>query len=130
MLNSIAEAALALHFTHMGKGCCALYLQCDLMWDAFHNNRLHILHRPLTTPPHSCRAPPPRDHGFPLRAVVPGIVGARQVKWLGRVVAAADESDILWQAKDYRAFAAGMDWDTVDFASMPAIQVGVRMSCR
>lgn len=26
--------------------------------------------------------PLPRDHGFPVRAVVPGIVGARNVKWL------------------------------------------------
>lgn len=25
----------------------------------------------------------PRDHGFPVRAIVPGVVGARNVKWLG-----------------------------------------------
>ena len=24
-----------------------------------------------------------RDHGFPLRAVAPGIIGARDDKWLG-----------------------------------------------
>ena len=66
---------------------------------------------------------PPSDHGFPLRAIVPGVVGARQVKWLGRVVAAHDECDSIWQAKDYKAFAPGTEWDTVDFASMPAIQV-------
>lgn len=29
--------------------------------------------------------PIPRDHGFPLRVVVPGVVGARNVKWLGKV---------------------------------------------
>lgn len=27
--------------------------------------------------------PLPRDHGFPLRVIVPGVVGARNVKWLG-----------------------------------------------
>lgn len=29
--------------------------------------------------------PIPRDHGFPVRAVVPGVVGARSVKWLAKV---------------------------------------------
>ncbi len=29
--------------------------------------------------------PIPRDHGFPIRAIVPGVVGARNVKWLGKV---------------------------------------------
>ena len=29
--------------------------------------------------------PLPRDHGFPLRALVPGWVGAASVKWLGRI---------------------------------------------
>ncbi|KAK9874923.1 hypothetical protein WA026_005738 [Henosepilachna vigintioctopunctata] len=28
--------------------------------------------------------PLPRDHGFPVRVIVPGVVGARNVKWLGR----------------------------------------------
>ena len=28
----------------------------------------------------------PRDHGFPLRAIAPGWVGASQIKWLGRIV--------------------------------------------
>lgn len=27
--------------------------------------------------------PIPRDHGYPIRVVVPGVVGARNVKWLG-----------------------------------------------
>ena len=27
----------------------------------------------------------PRDHGFPIRVIVPGVVGARNVKWLGTV---------------------------------------------
>ena len=28
--------------------------------------------------------PIPRDHGFPIRVIVPGVVGARSVKWLGK----------------------------------------------
>ena len=29
--------------------------------------------------------PIPRDHGYPIRACVPGVVGARNVKWLGKI---------------------------------------------
>mmetsp|Transcript_20263 Transcript_20263/g.34600 ORF Transcript_20263/g.34600 Transcript_20263/m.34600 type:complete len:430 (-) Transcript_20263:441-1730(-) len=43
--------------------------------------------------------PLPRDHGAPLRVIVPGVAGARQVKWLSRVKLAADESDSHWQKK-------------------------------
>ena len=35
----------------------------------------------------------PRDHGFPLRALVPGWVGSANVKWLGRVVVSSER---LW----------------------------------
>lgn len=30
--------------------------------------------------------PIPKDHGFPIRVIVPGVVGARNVKWLGNKV--------------------------------------------
>lgn len=29
--------------------------------------------------------PIPRDHGYPVRVIVPGVVGARNVKWLGKL---------------------------------------------
>ncbi len=35
----------------------------------------------------------PRDHGFPLRAIVPGWVGSANIKWLGRIVVS---SEPLW----------------------------------
>ena len=35
----------------------------------------------------------PRDHGFPLRALVPGWVGSSNVKWLGRIVVSRER---LW----------------------------------
>ena len=34
--------------------------------------------------------PLPVDHGFPLRAIAPGWVGASQIKWLGRIVVSRD----------------------------------------
>lgn len=64
----------------------------------------------------------PRDHGYPVRVVVPGIVGARCVKWVGRVVLSEEESDSHWQRQDYRSFSPDVDWDTVDFSSSPSIQ--------
>ena len=32
----------------------------------------------------------PRDHGFPLCALVPGWVGSANVKWLGRIVVSSE----------------------------------------
>jgi sulfite oxidase len=40
-------------------------------------------------------------HGFPLRAVVPGYVGARSVKWLSSVTVQAQPSDNFFQVHDY-----------------------------
>ena len=35
----------------------------------------------------------PRDHGYPLRALLPGWVGSSSIKWLSRIVVSSDE---LW----------------------------------
>ncbi|KAF5013467.1 hypothetical protein FDECE_543 [Fusarium decemcellulare] len=62
----------------------------------------------------------PRDHGFPLRAVVPGHVAARSVKWLNHITLSDEESTTQWQRRDYKCFGPNqthVDWDTA-----PAIQ--------
>ncbi|XP_061471465.1 sulfite oxidase, mitochondrial [Rhineura floridana] len=64
----------------------------------------------------------PRDHGFPVRVIVPGVVGARNVKWLARITVGPEESKSHWQQKDYKGFSPSVTWDTVDFSSAPAIQ--------
>jgi len=48
--------------------------------------------------------PLPPVHGAPLRAVVPGWIGARSVKWLTRINLREDPSDNYFQAKAYRLF--------------------------
>mmetsp|Transcript_22815 Transcript_22815/g.70895 ORF Transcript_22815/g.70895 Transcript_22815/m.70895 type:complete len:301 (-) Transcript_22815:27-929(-) len=48
--------------------------------------------------------PIPRDHGYPVRAIVPGHVGARNVKWLGSVTASSSESRCHFMQKDYKGF--------------------------
>lgn len=64
--------------------------------------------------------PLPRDHGFPLRAVVPGHVAARSVKWLSRVTLSDEESWSQWQRRDYKCF--GPNQTHVDWETAPAIQ--------
>lgn len=66
--------------------------------------------------------PIPRDHGFPIRLVVPGVVGARNVKWLNRIILSEQESDSHWQQNDYKGFNPSISWDNVDFSKSPAIQ--------
>lgn len=86
--------------------------------------------------------PIPPDHGFPVRVIVPGVVGARNVKWVGKdtngyfttshrfmicmfvgkIVVSNKESDSHWQQNDYKGFSPSTDWDTVDFTKSPAIQ--------
>lgn len=46
--------------------------------------------------------PLPIDHGFPLRVLVPGAVGARSVKWLKRIILSVHESPSHWQQQDYK----------------------------
>jgi sulfite oxidase len=47
-------------------------------------------------------APLRPEHGAPLRAVVPGYIGARSVKWLTHVTALAEPSGNFFQAVAYR----------------------------
>lgn len=63
-----------------------------------------------------------RDHGYPIRVVVPGVIGARNVKWLGRIEVAEVESDSHWQQNDYKGFNPSINWDNVDFSKSEAIQ--------
>ena len=42
------------------------------------------------------------EHGFPLRAVVPGFIGARSVKWLGRITLSDRPSPNYFVARSYK----------------------------
>lgn len=67
--------------------------------------------------------PIPPDHGFPVRLIAPGIVGARNVKWLGKIVLSAEESTSHWQRNDYKSFPPSKESASPEeFASAYAIQ--------
>ena len=64
----------------------------------------------------------PCDHGYPIRAIVPGTVGARNVKWVAKVVASDAEYDGQWQQRDYKGFSPSVNFSNVDYSKAPAIQ--------
>jgi len=68
----------------------------------------------------------PVDHGYPLRVIVPGTVGARQVKWLQRIVLSREESQSFWQQNDYKTLNPSTSWDTADLSQ---VGVFVTFSC-
>lgn len=51
---------------------------------------------------HMNGAPLPVAHGFPLRTIVPGWIGARSVKWLHRITLADGPSSNYFQTRAYR----------------------------
>src|SRR5260221_1852381 len=50
----------------------------------------------------------PRDHGFPVRAIVAGHYGMASVKWLTRIQAVCEPFHGYWQTSDYAY------WDSMD----------------
>lgn len=60
----------------------------------------------------------PPDHGYPLRVIVPGHVGVRNIKWVKRIVASREEADGVWQrGMAYKAFGPDVtSLDGIDLA--------------
>jgi sulfite oxidase len=60
-------------------------------------------------------APLTREHGFPLRTIVPGYAAARSVKWLNDIEVRATPSEGYYQRRDYKLFPAGVDARDADW---------------
>lgn len=58
-----------------------------------------------------------RDHGYPLRVIVPGVIGARSVKWLDSINIIAEECQGFFMQKDYKMFSPTVDWDNINWSS-------------
>lgn len=42
-----------------------------------------------------------RDHGYPLRAIVPGVIGARSVKWIEKIIVSEFECQVRKNRRIY-----------------------------
>lgn len=54
-----------------------------------------------------------REHGYPARTVIPGYIGARSVKWLGRIIVSDQPSTNNFVARDYKLFPPEATPETV-----------------
>lgn len=66
--------------------------------------------------------PLPADHGYPIRALVPGNVAARSVKWVSKIILSGEESASQWQRRDYKCFGPNVGCQNPDWDAAPAIQ--------
>jgi sulfite oxidase len=55
-------------------------------------------------------------HGYPLRVVVPGYIGARSVKWLAEITLQTEPSRNYFQAHAYKLFPPQVNADSVDWS--------------
>ena len=60
-------------------------------------------------------APLPPLHGGPLRLLVPGYIGARSVKWLGRITLQEQPSQNHYQQRAYKIFPPDVTSETADW---------------
>lgn len=61
--------------------------------------------------------PLPPLHGFPLRVIVPGYIGARSVKWVTNIQVQAHPSTNYFQAHAYKLFPADVQVEHADWAT-------------
>jgi DMSO/TMAO reductase YedYZ molybdopterin-dependent catalytic subunit len=64
-------------------------------------------------------APLPRDHGYPVRLVVPGWVGIASIKWLGELDVQTERVSSPWNTKWYRLHGHGYDATNSDLGRLP-----------
>jgi sulfite oxidase len=64
-----------------------------------------------------------REHGYPLRAIVPGYAAIRNVKWINKIELSKEEAEGPWQrGLNYKILPPSVvDANEVDLSTMPSI---------
>ncbi|KAF9438802.1 hypothetical protein BGZ76_004401 [Entomortierella beljakovae] len=65
-----------------------------------------------------------REHGFPIRVIVPGFIGARSVKFVQRIVIQPEESTSFFQRRDYKILDPTIDEHNVEESWESAASIG------
>ncbi len=60
--------------------------------------------------------PLPPTHGYPIRVLAAGYIGARSVKWLSRIIVQDEPSQNYYQARAYKLFPPHVQPDTADWS--------------
>jgi len=64
-----------------------------------------------------------REHGAPVRVVVPGYLGVRSAKWVDSIVSASEPIETEWQTGfSYRAFPPNLTEQPEDLSPYPPVQ--------
>lgn len=58
-------------------------------------------------------SPLARDHGYPIRVVIPGYIGARSVKYLQTIRIQDKESEAYHQQLDYKILPEHVSWQWI-----------------
>ena len=73
----------------------------------------------------------PRDHGYPIRLIVPGHVGVRNMKWLKNITVSSEESEGTWQRGiSYKGLPHYIkDFKNIDLNKVASVQEMPVQSC-
>ncbi|KAG0093724.1 hypothetical protein BGZ92_002474 [Podila epicladia] len=65
-----------------------------------------------------------REHGFPIRVIVPGYIGARSVKFLQKIIVQPQESTSFFQRRDYKVLPPWVNSSNVEESWDSAASLG------
>ncbi len=64
----------------------------------------------------------PHDHGYPIRFIMPGFIGVRNVKWVKKLKISNTEAQGPYQQKDYKILPYGQSPESYDINKIKPVQ--------